>query len=228
MLQINAIHHSLQQCRLFTGIPESAYTEVLHTLRAKRHAYPKNEAILNIGDHSHRAGIIISGTMEISFYDESGNCVNMRHISAGEIFGAALVCAGVKGSPMQLRAISDCELLFLDFEALMEPAAAVSPHCMQIALNLMQDFARRSLFLNQKIRIMGQKKLRDKLKIYFASFPGSESGSIHLPFSRTELAEYLYADRSALSRELSRMREEGLIDWTGREIHILDKNFLQS
>lgn len=99
---------------------------------------------------------------------------------------------------------------------------------MQIALNLMQDFARRSLFLNQKIRIMGQKKLRDKLKIYFASFPGSESGSIHLPFSRTELAEYLYADRSALSRELSRMREEGLIDWTGREIHILDKNFLQS
>ncbi len=73
---------------------------------------------------------------------------------------------------------------------------------MRTALNLMRDFARRSLFLNQKIRILGQKKLRDKLKIYLVSLPSGTDGKINIPFSKAELAEYLYADRSALSRAL--------------------------
>lgn len=226
MIKFNEIHRTIRQCGLFSGIPENAYSEVLSALNARQESYRKNETVLNIGDLSRRAGIIISGAIEVAFYDEIGNCVNVNHFGAGEMFGAALVCAHVKNSPMHISAASDCHILFLDFEALMLPELSVSPHCMRIALNLMQDFARRSLFLNQKIRIMGQKKLRDKIKIYLASLPSGVDGRINIPFSKTELAEYLYADRSALSRELSRMRDEGILDWSGRTIRILDRDFL--
>ncbi len=68
--------------------------------------------------------------------------------------------------------------------------------------------------------------MRDKLKLYFNTLPKQKSGVRKLPLSKTELASFLYADRSALSRELSRMQEEGIIAMEGKEIVILDPDFL--
>ena len=74
---------------------------------------------------------------------------------------------------------------------------------------------------------LGQKRLRDKLKLYLGSLNRSEDGYAHIPLSRTALSEFLYADRSAVSRELSRMKAEGMIELYRNHVRIIEKNFHQ-
>ena len=90
----------------------------------------------------------------------------------------------------------------------------------------MQEFARRLQFLNLRVRILSQRRLRDKIKVYLQTLPHTEEGLIHLPMNRNKLADFLYADRSALSRELSRMQEEGILEVKGRDLRLKDLTFL--
>ena len=101
-----------------------------------------------------------------------------------------------------------------------------SSGCSGILLTGMLEFARQVMFFNSKIRILSQKKLRDKLKIYLQTLEIAPDGTVCLPYTRRELSEYLYADRSALSRELCKMRDEGILNFSGSRLQILDPDFL--
>ena len=92
----------------------------------------------------------------------------------------------------------------------------------------MQEFARQVLAFNTKVRILGQKRLRDRLKIYLQTLTPNADGVYVLPYSRTSLADFLCVDRSALSRELCRMRDEGILSFSGSRIRILDSSFLHA
>ena len=216
----------MKTCPLFAGIAESDYETLLSALSAKEDFFPKHDTVIQIGDPGKRAGLVLSGTLEVAFYDENASPVSVTRIESGNVFGAMMLCANVTDSAMHLRAISDCTLLFLDFSRLLQNTERQSHAETRLAANLLGYFAKRSLLLTQKIRILGQKKLRDKLKLYFNTLPKQKSGVRKLPLSKTELASFLYADRSALSRELSRMQEEGIIAMEGKEIVILDPDFL--
>ena len=73
------------------------------------------------------------------------------------------------------------------------------------------DLARKNLILNQKVRILSQKSLRDRILIYLGTLPKDKNSFVKIPFTQTALAEYLGVNRSALSRELGRMQNEGLL-----------------
>lgn len=221
------IYPVMHKCRYFDGIPEEKYPNVLHCLRACRKSYQKDETVLGIGAQTQQAGVVLSGTLELVFYDENGNQINVNHISSGEVFGAELACSNRTKSPVHLRTVTGCEILFLDFNALLNPDAPPCPFRMRVAVNLLRDFAQQSLFLNQRLRIIGQKRLRDKIKVYLQTLELDENSCVELPFSRNEMADFLYADRSALSRELSRMQKEGILSFHGQHFCILRPEFLQ-
>lgn len=124
-------------------------------------------------------------------------------------------------------AVTDCEILFLDFASLFSMEGGTCPFKMRVSTNLLREFADKARFLNDKVRILAQKRLRDKLKVYLQLQTGSREGRIELPFRRNELAEFLCVDRSALSRELSRMQQEGILSYEGRKIYIHDQSFLK-
>ena len=225
MIDIYPILHS---CSIFDGIPEDKYINVLHCLQGKQKAFLKGQTITNIGEYSQMAGIILSGTVELAFFDELGNQINVNHIGVGEVFGSELACSNQVPSPMKLSAVTDCEILFLNFSVLLNTNAHICPNRARVTVNLLRDFARQTLFLNMKLCIMGQKRLRDKIKIYLQNQSISKDGEITIPFNRHEFADFLYVDRSALCRELSRMKSEGIISIKGRTITLLDKSFLNS
>jgi len=116
--------------------------------------------------------------------------------------------------------------MLLDFSALMSQKTLTCPCRMQVTANLMQDMAQQLLFFNTKVRILAQKRLRDRLKIYLQTLTPDEKGCYSLPYTRTELADFLCVDRSALSRELCRMRDERILDFSGAKIHLLNPKFL--
>lgn len=215
---------------LFQHIPADELPGLFTLLDAQLRHFSKDEAIYNQGQLKHMSGVVLNGTAELHFCDENFNLVNLTHLNEGELFGAAMLLAGQKANPMELLALTDCDVLFLDFSRLLGSDGSVardlSPAAHQLTANLMQEFARRLRFLNDRVRILSQRRLRDKVKVYLQGLPKTEDGTITLPMNRYQLADYLYVDRSALSREFSHMQADGLLEVHGKTVRILDDTFL--
>ncbi len=216
----------LKSSGLFKGIPEEKYSNIFSCLQARITEYKADALIVTIGDHNFRAGIVLDGSLEEFIYDENANHVAIQHLKSGSVFGAELACGSSFSSQFYLKASVDTKVLLLDFKTLLSETT-LTCHCrMQVTANLLQELSNQITFFNVKLRILSQKKLRDKLKIYLQTLEQSKEGVIHLPLTRNKLAEFLYVDRSALSRELCRLRDEGILTFSGSNIKILDSDFL--
>lgn len=215
----------LQNCGVFRDIQPRRYQDVLTCLHARVARYDKGMRITEYGERSRKAGIMLDGTVEEFFYDENGDQVNICRLQQGQVFGSELAATGWTTSPVCLEASSDCTVMLLDFGALMSGNTIGCPCRMQVSANLLQDMAQQLLFFNTKVKILAQKRVRDRLKIYLQTLIPDSKGCYHLPYNRTELAEFLCVDRSALSRELCRMRDEGLLAFSGSRITLLTEKW---
>ncbi|MBQ7196042.1 MAG: Crp/Fnr family transcriptional regulator [Synergistaceae bacterium] len=204
----------LKKCSLFKNIPDEFYNKILKYLRAVKKTFRRGEFVVNIGDEFRHAGLILEGVIECSFEDLDFNKLNMNHFTAGETFGATMAFAGIKDSPMKIVAISKCTILFLDLQILNENQNFEFKT--QLSANLLQSFARQNLFLNQKVRILSQKDLRGKILVYLRTLQSDENGARTIPFSKTAWAEFLCVNRTALSRELSKMVQDKTLSMNGR------------
>ena len=207
----------LEHSSIFRQLPKDKYPNVLRCLNARVVDYPQDASIAALGDSSGCSGILLTGMLEEYLVDENGNQIIINHLRNGDVFGAESVCAGQVASHVYIHTVEKSKILMLDFAALLSEKTFSCSCRMQVTTNLMQEFARQVMFFNSKIRILSQKKLRDKF---------APDGTVCLPYSRRELSEYLYADRSALSRELCKMRDEGILNFSGSMLQILDPDFL--
>lgn len=223
---LNKYKEYIAKSCLFNGIPEDKYINVLTCLSARIEEYKAEVSVISAGDRKFRAGILLDGKMEEYIYDENSNQVAIRHLSEGNVFGAELVCGSSLASPVYLTAVTDTKVLLLDFKILLSELTITCPHRMQITANLLSEFANQISFFNTKLRILSQKKLRDKIKVYLQTLEISKENIIQLPCSRSKLAELLNVDRSALSRELCRMRDEEILSFNGAKLKMLDTGFL--
>ena len=203
---MGSIFAAMRRCQLFDGIPEEKYQNVLNCLHGEVRAIPKDTILLRIGDCQKRPGVVMSGTLRISLYSE--------------------VCSMSQDSPIQIDALNDTEVLYLDFDPLLLQQENGCPYRMRVTANLLQEMGRGALFLNQKMRILAQNRLRNRIKVYLQGLPVASNGEIRLEMGRGEMADYLCVDRSALSRELGRMQKEGILTYQGQVIQILDSKFL--
>lgn len=210
----------LKKCSLLKNIPEDSYGQVLEYLRATKKFFRKGEIILQIGDEFLYAGLVLEGTVECSYQDEDFNKFNMNHFSAGDLFGESMACADISQSPMQVAAVTNCEILFLDYGVLCD-AKTESEFQNILAANLIRNFSKRNFFLNQKVRILSQKNLRQRILFYLRTLKSDEKGTRKIPFSKTAMAEFLCVNRAALSRELSHMVQEKILKMDGRKFVIL-------
>lgn len=213
---------------LFSGIPKEKYDTIFSCLQARIDEYKAETLIVAIGDHNFRAGIVLDGSLEEFIYDENANHVTIQHLESGSVFGAELACGNALSSQFYLKASVHTKVLLLDFKVLLSETTLTCPHRMKVTANLLQELSNQIAFFNVKLRILSQKKLRYKLKIYLQTLEPSEGGILHLPLTRTKLAEFLYVDRSALSRELCRLRDEGLLKFSSSNIKLLDSDFFTS
>ena len=217
---------TLEQCGMMRGIAPQRYGTVLYCLQARTLDYPRGVHVAEVGEATKCAGVLLRGSIEEFLYDENGNQITVAHIHEGQIFGAELACSGGMTSPVCLRTVSDCTVMLLNFGMLLSESSMGCPCRMQVTANLMQEFARQVLAFNTTVRILGQKRLRDRLKIYLQTLTPNADGVYALPYSRAALADFLCVDRSALSRELCRMRDEGILSFSGNKIRVLKPEFL--
>lgn len=212
--------YSIRRCYLFDGIGDEQISDAIKLLNGRIKKIKKDSFIVKLGGKMTSAGLLLKGRIESSFQNENFDQITMHTFSDGYLFGEALVINGAKNSPVQVRTVEDSIILLIDLEMIYTVADS-SPIRTLLAENLIKSLAKKNLILNQKVRILSQKSLRDRVYIYLASLPKDKNGYVKIPFTQTALAEYLGVNRSALSRELGRMQNEGLLKVDGRKIKIL-------
>lgn len=214
----------IKSCPLFINIPEDKINEMIVTLDGFISEYKKNETIINIGDEFRKCGVILDGTLEVSYDTNKFEKHNVNHFNAGQIFGESLSLKGFPHSPVQVTAITGSTILFIDLRKLVLSTERCSANCVynhQLILNLLDRMAEQNIFSNLKLRILGQKSLRDRIMIYLIHMHADQPAGAEIPFSQTSLAEFLGVNRSALARELSRMRDEGILKICKKHYRIL-------
>lgn len=213
--------YSIRKCYLFDGIEDEQLADAIKLLNGRIKKVVKDDYIVQLGGAMQYAGLLLKGKIESSFQNENFDQITMHTFTGGYLFGEGLVINHAKNSPVQVRAVEDSVVLFIDLE-MIYAAADNSPIRNILAGNLIKSLAKKNLILNQKVRILSQKSLRDRIFIYLRTLPKDRDGYAKIPFTQTALAEYLGVNRSALSRELGRMQNEGLLVIDGKKIKIID------
>ena len=213
--------YSIRKCYLFDGIKDEQLADAIKLLNGRIKKVVKDDYIVQLGGTIQYAGLLLKGKIESSFQNENFDQITMHTFTGGYLFGEGLVINHAKNSPVQLRAVEDSVVLFIDLE-MIYAAADNSPIQNILARNLIKSLAKKNLILNQKVRILSQKSLRDRIFIYLRTLPKDKDGYVKIPFTQTALAEYLGVNRSALSRELGRMQNEGLLFIDGKRIKLID------
>lgn len=212
---------ALRDCPLFEGVAARDLEEAVAALGAREERYEDDDVLLHFGQCTTRLGIVVEQRVRIEFYDEGGNASTIARIGRSGAFGEAIACAG-NPSIVQVVAVGPARVLWVDMGRAMSKNAMLKSRFSGIVMaNVVQMLARKNMVLNQKMQIVSQKRLRDRIKLYLAVRESDLGGSqMRAPMTRNELAAFLNVDRSSLSRELGRMRDEGLVNLDGNKIEV--------
>ena len=201
-----------QKTPLFQGIGEAALAEMFTCGGARCKTYAKGEVLLRAGCITREVGIVQAGGVNIENIDLWGNRSILSHVPAGQVFAETYAFCG-DALMVDAVAAEDCTVLLLSTRVLSD--ARVSPAVRDTLLrNLLAVSMRKSLSLSQRIFCTTPKTVRGRLLTYFSAQAAKAGGlEFDVPFNRQQMADYLNLDRSALSKELCKMRDEGLLEF---------------
>lgn len=197
---------------LFRGTSREEAEAMLGCMGAFTRQYRRQEMIYRAGEEVRCLGVVLSGGANIEADDVWGNRSILSHVAAGQIFAETYAC--IPGQPLlvSVTATEETEVLFLNTAKLLQTCTSAYTHHSRLIQNLLQISARKNLALSQRMFHTAPKTIRGRLLSYFSQ-QAMEAGEYQfsIPFNRQQLADYLGVDRSAMSNELSKMQQEGLI-----------------
>ncbi len=169
--------------------------------------------IFSAGSIVHETGIVLSGSVNIENNDLWGNKSILSNVPAGQVFAETYAFSH---EPMMVDAVAaeDCTILFLDFNMLMDNPLENRTWQNKLLRNMLNVSVQKNLALSSRIFCTSSKTIRGRLLTYLSSQSmKAGSATFDIPFNRQQLADYLNTDRSALSNELGKMRDDGLIEF---------------
>lgn len=213
----------LRTSGIFSGISEEETEKMLHCLEVRPETFQKDEYILLAGDRVEAFGLVITGKVLIIQEDFWGNRNILAAVGEGQCFAEAFACSPGALLNVSVMAQTNVQVLFLSVKRILTTCPSTCSHHSRMIRNLLSELAEKNLRLNEKITHLGQRSRRAKILSYLsAEAQRHGSAEFDIAFSRQQLADYLSVDRSGLSMELSRMQEEGLLEY--RKNHFVLKS----
>ena len=212
----------IRSSTLFSGISAEELTAMLSCLDTKSESFLKDAFLLRAGDTAESIGLVLSGNVLIVQEDIWGNRNILSKAGPGQTFAAAYACA--PGSVLNVSVLAETPVtaMFLNVKRVLNVCPSACAHHSRIIRNLLGELAEKNLRFGEKLTHMGQRTTRAKLMSYFSA-EAQRLGTYEfdIPFSRQQLADYLAVERSGLSQELGKMRDEGLLSF--RKSHFVLK-----
>ena len=217
--------NTIIKTRLFNNIDKKEIPNILNNFKSQKKLYEKGNIIIDIGDKVEAIYLILNGKIEISkeYDDTRKNIVNI--LESGEIFAEAMALSTNKISQITAISLSKSEILKINIKDIFDNNLEKNKNINKNIFieNLLKIISDKNKFLSMKNDILSQKSLRSKIILYLEYMSNMQkSEKINIPYSRDKLAEFISADRSALSRELNRLAKEKMIELNGNKINIID------
>ena len=199
---------------LFENIEGSDVEKLLFCIKSFKRVFKKDELIYLEEDNISYVGIVLSGSVHMLKNDIWGNSSLFTFFGPGELFGESFAVQKDISSSVIFKAGEDTTVLFLSASNIIHTCPNGCSFHAQIATNLFHLLGIKNQKFIDKIDILSKGSIREKLLAYISQLSQEQhSKYVHSPLSRVSLADYLSVNRSAMIRELSKMRDEGLIDF---------------
>lgn len=211
----------LKRGLLFRNMEDSEILEALETIASHRKSYPKRTLVLRDGDCMNQVGVILSGTLHLFHIDANGNSNLMEELGAGEAIGLLNAIGGYR-LHISAEATEETEILFLNVSQLLRNNVLTAPVQIRFLQNLTLAVAQKAHRLTRKLEDSIRRSTRERLQDYLSDqFHKAGSRTFSIPLNRQDLADFLFVDRSAMSNELCKMRDEGLLKFDKSKFELL-------
>lgn len=208
----------LEKSPLFQDITYEEYRSMLNCFQAVQRSFRTDDLIYDFSSKGNDAvGIVERGTASVIRIDEEGVATVLEELNTGGVFGRTLAFAGSERDSLEVVCRTPCEVLFIDYSHILRRCEKACRHHSLLVQNMLRLMADKAQALSQRIDVLSRRSIREKLLCYFHQLSEKDgSSTFTLPFSLSTLADYIATDRSAMMRELKRLREEGVLQSDGR------------
>ena len=215
----------LERSPLFEGITYDEYLRMLSCFQATQKTFQADEVIYDLtGPGSDALGILERGTASVIRIDEEGISTVLEELGPGGFFGQTLVYASSRRDSLEVICRhTPCQVLFIDYSHILKRCERACNHHSLLVQNMLKLMADKAQALSARVDVLSRRSIREKLLCYFHQLAEQAGGNTFtLPFSLSMLADYIATDRSAMMRELKRLREEGILRSDGRRFTLLE------
>ena len=189
----------------------------------QKKSYKKNQTITAYIQKRNQICILVSGEADLVRYDMNGDKAIIEHFTKNDIFGEVFYVI-TTNNELFVVAKQSCDVLFFIYDNILKKC---KPNCkfhQFLNDNLSAFIMQKVISLNSRVELLTKRSIRDKLLGYFTILSTRTlCKSFSLPFSLTDLADYLSVDRSAMMRELKSLKDDGFIEKNGNTITLLYK-----
>ena len=214
--------HAFQTHPMYRDISLTDCRTLMNCLGCREKTYQKDQIIAATENSSRQIGIVISGCIHIIKEDIWGRRTFLTYTGDDGIFGEVLMGENLSERGILFKVAEPTTILIIPADRILHPCRNSCPFHHKLSRNLFDLLSRRNAALTEKIEITSKSSLREKVLAYL-SLEAQKTGSmkVTIPLSRSEMADYLCTNRSALSRELANMKKDGILDYDLRTFHLL-------
>ncbi|MBR4383363.1 MAG: Crp/Fnr family transcriptional regulator [Selenomonadaceae bacterium] len=210
----------IQNVPLFKGLARSEIEKFINFTGTTFKSYPRGERILEAFAPNANLGIIITGEAQILSLDWLGNETVGHVIDSGALFGSVSAILGEDLIATSVRLTTEATVMWIPYRSLLIAGPNLGRTHGIVMKNLLETFSRKNVLMMQKVELLSQKTLRERVILYLIQREKrQESEWVKVP-GRVQLAKELECNRSALTREISQMQNEGLVEVNGRTMKL--------
>ncbi len=212
----------LKRSQLFSGVSEDEIAAMLSCLDAKVRTYQKGEYVFRQGEHVSFITVLVEGNLYIQRDDFWGSRSIIQHMGVGEMFGEAYMAPESGAILNDVVAAAGSTVIFFDVKRIITTCSSACRFHAMVVQNLIFAISEKNRRLVQKLGHMAKRTTREKLLSYLSDEARRQNrAEFTIPFNRQELADFLYVDRSAMSAELGRMRDEGILEFEKNKFRLI-------
>ena len=218
------MHDWLSEIRspLFAGIAPEEMAPMMHCIGYRTRRFSRGEVVAFEGENLKHIGIVLSGSVDMVKEDLWGNRTMLVRTRRDELFGETFACGEDNLSVVTFVVSEDAKILFMPFSRVMHSCSRACAFHQRLIENMVHIIASKNRNLMRKVEVVSKRTIREKILANLSiQAQLQDSRYFEIPLGRVELAEYLCVDRSALTRELAKMKEDGLIDYDKNCFRIL-------
>lgn len=222
-------NNAIENCMLFKSMTPDELTMLLDCLKPRIRKLGKNDIANVAGDPFEGIGVVLSGQAAVVKESAAGNRIILAMLQPGDLFGEMAAFSGSARWPATVIAQTSCSIMYIPPQKILGQCEKACFGHRQLLMNMLGILSKKALTLSRKLEYLSIKSMRGRIaNLLLEQYKKSGQTTFLLPMNRNELADFLNVSRPSLSREMCKMRDDGLLDFHRSSVQLKDIEALKA